>query len=48
MKALFCLWFQKTAKTNRRESDYKDVVTRLQVLYLFQVSFPSKLSSEEI
>jgi hypothetical protein len=42
IKALFCLLFQKTAKKNRRENGYKDVVTRLQLLYLLQVSFPSK------
>ena len=46
-KALFCLLFHKTAKTNRQESGCKDVVTRLQLLYLLQASFPSELSSKE-
>ena len=46
-KALFCLLFHKTAKTNRQESGCQDVVTRLQLLYLLQASFPSKLSSKE-
>ena len=46
-KALFCLLFHKTAKTNRQESGCQDVVTRLQLLYLLQASFPSELSSKE-